>query len=627
MKIAWLSRHGFHAVFFVVLYACYLYVIFHVAGVNDASSSVPHTCARVVAPAVELALFYLAGLGLLQRWLATRRVTWFALYMLVAALVCLIYVVQMYSICLSNNFISALAMQNLDSAAYAESGAAWAAIGIGVAWLALLGVFAWRRRRGGDGGPLSRRLVVALAVVVVLYAFLLTQQRRRVTLELDYRQVPVASLLANARVAMIQDDDRVSSPAPSFDDKACMYDPSAGKIDGYPFQKDTVFRHPLPFAKVGDTSASPNIIVIFTEGTSARLIGAYGGHYPGLTPNIDRLASRSMKVIDYYNHTAATYRGIIGQTSSGFSFAGGGGKGGWASGADVENLVAIRRQTLATILGSRGYDTYFFEPEHDGTPFTRMIQSLGFGDVYTFGKVSALLHGDVVTQDQTDQLDDASLFRGLVAFLKARGRATDGKPFFVATYNIGTHAFIPMVKGGHAYGRGGNLVLDKLHNYDAAVGAFLDYFHGSAYAKNTIVVFTADHATYPDKPYRDVAGRGLKPFFVDRIPLLVYDPTHRLPRVFDARGRNSLDLAPTVLQLLGVERAPNSFLGASLFEPRSLPVGVTALGDDFYITTPSGLDAIWEVPYGMKKVADCEKAVVDTYYRLEMQNRLFRPQT
>jgi len=610
-------------VFFAVLYACYLYVIFGVASVADAGNAA-HALVRWLAAAVELALFYLLGLYLRRRWLATRRAAWFASYMLLAALVCLVYAVQMYSIYLSNNFISALAMQNLDSAAYTQSPVEWMMLAGAAVWLALLGVFTWRQGEAG-GWRGSRRWLVVFAVLVLLYVFVMTQQRRRVALEPDYRQVPVASLLANARVAMSQDGEHPGGSLATLNGSTCLADPAAGKVAGYPFQKDVVFAHPLPFAATGDAVAHPNVIVIFTEGTSTRLIGAYGGHYAGLTPNIDRFAARSTKVVDYYKHTAATYRGIIGQTSSGFSFAGGGGQDGWASGKNTGRLTAIRRQTLATILGHRGYDTYFFEPEHDGTPFVHMIRSLGFGDVYTFGRISALLHGAVTVQDQTDQLDDGSLFRGLIAFLQARGQGVDGKPFFVATYNIGTHAFIPMVKGGHAYGDGRSRVLDKLHNYDAAVGEFLDYFQASPYAMNTIVVFTADHATYPDKPYRDVAGKGLRPFFVDRIPLLIHDPTHRLPHVFDARGRNSLDMAPTLLQLLGVERAPNSFLGASLFESRSMPMGITAIGNGFFITTSTGVDEIRGVRPVLKAVAECEKRVVETYYTLEEKNRLFKP--
>src|SRR5690606_39810801 len=58
---------------------------------------------------------------------------------------------------------------------------------------------------------------------------------------------------------------------------------------------------------------------------------------------------------------------------------------------------------------------------------------------------------------------------------------------------------------------------------------------------------------------------------------------HVLPETFDAQGRNSLDLAPTVLQLAGVQSRRNAFLGASLFEERRLPLGIAALGAKYFL--------------------------------------------
>jgi arylsulfatase A-like enzyme len=161
-----------------------------------------------------------------------------------------------------------------------------------------------------------------------------------------------------------------------------------------------------------------------------------------------------------------------------------------------------------------------------------------------------------------------------------------------------------------------------LHNYDHAVGLFLDYFLHSAYADNTILVFTTDHATYPEPDYRTVAGKDLKPYFVDRIPLLIDDPFHQLPHEFDAAGRNSLDLAPTLLQLLGIRTARNSFLGHSLFEPRSFATGFTALGSRFYLTTTHGIFSAEDVPQSLQPLFACEAHVVREYYEAEAANRL-----
>lgn len=370
-------------------------------------------------------------------------------------------------------------------------------------------------------------------------------------------------------------------------------------------------------------NGTPNVIVIFTEGTSTRLIGAYGGHYPGLTPNLDRLAAQSMRVDNYFNHTAATYRGLIGQLSSGYVLYGGYGRHGWESGDNGRHLGAVRRRTLPLILGEHGYESYFFSPHAAHVPFNTMLGTLGFDRVFNAESIGHdLLQGHYYTRTGTDSLDDASLFGGLAVFLKQRAASADHHPFFIGFYNIGTHAFIKTDAHDVAYRDSRNPVLNSLHNYDHALGLFLDYFRHSPYAANTILIVTADHATYPDADYRAVAGADLEPYFVDHIPLLIDDPFRHLPATLDADGRNSLALAPTLLQLLGIRTARNSFLGHSLFEPRSFKLGLTAIGRRFYLTTPSDLYNANNVPPALQPTFACEVHVARVYYQAEATDRI-----
>src|SRR5690606_39782458 len=109
-----------------------------------------------------------------------------------------------------------------------------------------------------------------------------------------------------------------------------------------------------------------------------------------------------------------------------------------------------------------------------------------------------------ILRGRTAAIEDQSLFEGLQALLERRLSNGEDAPFFIMLYNIGTHAMIP--PGPVRYPGHDNPVLDKLHNYDAAFGQFLDWFDRSPYARNTILVVTADHSTYPEPAYRKVAG-------------------------------------------------------------------------------------------------------------------------
>jgi arylsulfatase A-like enzyme len=86
-------------------------------------------------------------------------------------------------------------------------------------------------------------------------------------------------------------------------------------------------------------------------------------------------------------------------------------------------------------------------------------------------------------------------------------------------------------------------------------------------SSNTLVVFTTDHASFVDDDYilSFYPAYERADTFCDRIPLVFYYEGIT-PGVVDADGRNSLDLAPTVLDYLDID-SPNYFLGSSLFLP------------------------------------------------------------
>ncbi len=80
--------------------------------------------------------------------------------------------------------------------------------------------------------------------------------------------------------------------------------------DQYPFFKDTVYSDPLPFQVNDPSLKKTNVVLIYLEGFSARWMEVYGGSFSNLTPNLDAFANRSMRVDNYFSHTAATYRGL-----------------------------------------------------------------------------------------------------------------------------------------------------------------------------------------------------------------------------------------------------------------------------------------------------------------------------
>jgi len=580
----------------------------------------PPELIKGLLPLVELAV--LGGLGVfISPMRRARSSIWrWGIYLILPLAVGVVYVAQSYSLFLSNSYITVLAMENSAESRLTTTWLLRAMVGaVVLGWIFLL--FSHTSRRYRETRPVSRLFVGIWAVALFGYlmTFLATSHERGV-ISLQKNQAPLLSLLRTTYILAERRMDEFRPAASEFDGDIYFT-----KDSEFPFKKNYVYRGALPFEKVSQAKKKRNVIVIFTEGMSARLINAYGGRHPGLTPNIDALLARSMRVDNYYNHTAATYRGLQGQMASGYPGTGGAQSGaGWGEGDNAQSLARIRYRTLPQIFRARGYDTYFFSPHHDSVQLNTMLRALDFDQVYSFDSLNdEFLHGQASLT--AGSLSDKDLFRSLNAMLESRARDAGDKPFFIGLYDIGTHAFLDVPEGVEKYADGKNSVLNRMHNYDRQLGQFLNYFFASEYAKNTILIFTADHATYPEPPFVDaVRGESYQPYFVDRIPLAIYDPAHVLPQTFDADGRSSIDFAPTLLHLLGVQKVANSFIGRSIFDTkRIVPFGVAAIGGDIFMTTRDGVVMEPGVSPAYKEQFRKYADYIRTYYTLEKENRIF----
>ena len=280
-----------------------------------------------------------------------------------------------------------------------------------------------------------------------------------------------------------------------------------------------------------DLPEQPNVVLIFTEGLSMDVVN----NPREIMPNVAYYMDRSLHFENYYDHTAATFRGIIGQLYSSHQYNNG----------DTNVLVSIQ-----SILQDEGYETSFINSEPNNPIFTEYLASMGFMNLTSGG-----IEDQVLTDAQTYQTVLDTLVSG----------ASTGAPQFVVTYTFGTH--VGNNSPSDEFGDGSNWLLNRFHCCDAAFGQFMEGLHESGLGENTLVVFTADHATYVDDEYILTFYPEYARYdsFCDTMPLMFYYERIN-PETVDACGRNSLDLAPTLLDYLDVD-SPNYFLGSSLFGP------------------------------------------------------------
>lgn len=334
----------------------------------------------------------------------------------------------------------------------------------------------------------------------------------------------------------------------------------------------------------GDTKGislkGKNIIVIFTEGFSNQIIDSNNQLGLGLTKNIDKFMSNGVVFENYFNHTAATYRGLRGQMTSFYQYRDAAlpnpdfGFQQNMTLADVDKEFRGRLVSMPLALKRGGYKSYFLSSTSTDSKLNRMLSNMEFDKVYGMG--------DFYEADA--RMSDRETFKALESLT---AQLTDkNEPFFLGVYPSGTH--LGMESYDLHYGDGTNQILNQFYNYDKYFGDFIDWFDKSPASDNTVIILTADHATFPSTQYKTTFKSDANTF-IDRIPLIIYG-RGIVHQVIDAKNFNSLSFAPTILHLLNIRNGFNFFVGCSLFsdECNSNYSHLSAIGEGI-IDTSSGV--------------------------------------
>ncbi len=567
---------------------------------------------------------------LLGLWLVNGHAALRALAYLLAAVFMTAYAVQWIALARAGELVSTLALENLNhvrlvlSAPIVLGLAALLAVIVGVPWLI--------ERRGRTQRYPWRGL--ALGSLALAAAGL--------TLAAGDAWLPPASLEARDDYLRINNLRHTSPAAELYRVLFGQADVTAGELSReamleaekygfrlrldrpYPLLRQEIYRSPAPFPSRDGASDRPNVIVFFAEGLSARTINRHGSQVPGLTPNIDDFAGHALVVEDYYNHTAATYRGLHGSLCSLFPKYGG--VGGWHT--NYRDLPDTKYFCLSHYFGGQGYRTVFFDTHKREAGFVdEMMARLSFDRVLTAEDLAAYLDG--ARPLRFDALSDHQLIDAFVGYLKAHeSTAVDGRPLFCGLYNLETHAWQDVAADGVKYGDGGHRTFNTVHNFDHAFGRFWSYFRSSPWAENTVVVLTSDHAHYHEKPYAEAMRREdptYQRLFVDRIPLMIHDPTRVLPATWGAGFATSIDFAPSLVHFLGAPNTPHAFLGNSIFEAdrdRIAGFGVASIGDELFLIDATRIHSLQHAKF-FKPNLELLDEFVDKLKELEQNDRLW----
>lgn len=316
----------------------------------------------------------------------------------------------------------------------------------------------------------------------------------------------------------------------------CNYVIKVNRLKKRKIEKNIFYKKGIDDYYINSFVEKPNIVLIFTEGLSENIIN----DSREIMPNVKKFSENSMRFKNYYNHTFATYMGLCGQLYSGYH----------QSNLDKNNLISIQK-----ILKDNGYETVFINTEPNNKDFSQYLNNFEFDKVVTeYG----------VNDGMSNSISDKSAYDFLHQIIQKQYKKT--KPFFVCIYTFGTHASFDSTD--LKFGDKSDSLLNRFYNCDYWFGEWFQKFYSSEISDNTIVVFTSDHATYNDYDFASSFPQyERKKNNLDTIPLYIYYSGIDNIEI-NTFGRTSIDLAPTILDLIDLN-GENFFLGSSLFGEKS----------------------------------------------------------
>ena len=270
-----------------------------------------------------------------------------------------------------------------------------------------------------------------------------------------------------------------------------------------------------------------NLVVIVEESLGAQYVGSLGGR--DLTPELDALGRQGWMFHRAYATGTRSVRGLEALTTGFLP-------------TPAEAVLKLPRSqtgffTIAELLGRQGYHSRFVyggEAHFDnmrgfflGNGFNEIVDQRSFADPAFVGSWGA---------------SDEDMFNQVDRLLRADG----DRPTFTLAFSVSNHT--PWeYPAGRIRPVGEPASVENTVRYaDWAIGRFFEKARQAPYWKNTLFLIVADHDSR-------VFGANLVPVRHFRIPALILG-ADVAPRQ-DERLVSQVDLAPTLLSLMGIDSA------------------------------------------------------------------------
>ena len=293
-----------------------------------------------------------------------------------------------------------------------------------------------------------------------------------------------------------------------------------------------------------------NVLIVMLESVRAYESSLYGAPI-SFTPNLDNLGRRSLVFSNFYGNGSQTVRGELAVLCSFYENL---------KGSPIYvRYPKVNLSCLPSILKSKGYQTLWISTYTASYSNKKgFLQGHGIQQIHDLDEFKNRKYLKIGWGPS-----DEDLYAHAVEILdKAR------KPFFAEIMSLSNHhpftwpypsnQFLPE----HPYvGEYANYLKGVFYT-DYAVGKLLEMLESKPWFQNTILVVLGDHGIwlFPRQPELTLAQ---KQDIYFRLSCIIHTPSGIVQPGMNKTPASQVDLAPTILDILGLE-VPNGFVGRSL---------------------------------------------------------------
>jgi arylsulfatase A-like enzyme/Tfp pilus assembly protein PilF len=286
-----------------------------------------------------------------------------------------------------------------------------------------------------------------------------------------------------------------------------------------------------------DAGGPKNVLLVTFDTTRADRLGCYG-YERSRTPTVDRLAAKGVRFTDATAQAPVTlpaHASIFTGTYTPFHGARG----------NALYRLGDENETLAEILGAAGY------------------QTAGVAAAFVLDRRFGLAQGFDVFDDNPKAMSKPREFAEAARDAESVNRAVlaavdgfePGKPYFLWVHYFDPHApYEPPEAFSRHFPHDPSGKYDaEIARTDASLGKLLDELTSRGLMNDTLTIFTADHGEGFPGPHAELTHGAFVYRDTLQVPLIFHGPQFITSGLESSTLARQIDIAPTVLDLLGME--------------------------------------------------------------------------